>query len=205
MNNLLEFRDNAYFSIFAPLEQELTRGDGESYGVEVFVQKRKGSFTGWLGYTLAWTDRTFPELNDGKPYPPRYDRRHDVSLVLNYRLSDRWEFTGVWVYGTGQAFTFPVAQYQLDVSDPVKFLYSERNGYRMDAYHRLDLNFSYAFSWFDWAWKASLNLYNAYNRMNPFAQYLDWDYDWGNDSSSYKMRKITLFPILPTFGLSFTF
>jgi hypothetical protein len=205
MKNLLEFRDNAYFSIFAPLEQELTRGDGESYGVELFVQKRKGSFTGWLGYTLAWTDRTFPELNDGKTFPPRYDRRHDVSLVLNYRLSDRWEFTGVWVYGTGQAFTFPVAQYQLDVYDPVKFLYSERNGYRMDAYHRLDLNFSYAFSWFDWAWKASLNLYNAYNRMNPFAQYLDWDYDWRNDSSSYKMKKITLFPILPTFGLSFTF
>lgn len=201
MNNLLEFRDNAYFSIFAPLENELTRGDGTSYGVELFVQKRKGSFTGWLGYTLAWTDRTFPELNDGKTFPPRYDRRHDVSLVLNYRLGERWEFTAVWVYGTGQAFTFPVAQYQLNVNDPVKLLYSDRNGYRMPSYHRLDLNFSYAFRWFDWDWKASINLYNTYSRMNPFSQYLD--YDWSADK--WELKQLTLFPLLPTFGISFEF
>lgn len=201
MNNLLEFRDNAYFSIFAPLENELTGGDGRGYGVELFVQKRKGSFTGWLGYTLAWTDRTFPELNEGKTYPPRYDRRHDVSLVLNYRLGKRWEFTAVWVYGTGQAFTFPVAQYQLDVNDPVKLLYSERNGYRMPSYHRLDLNFSYAFQWFGWDWKASINVYNTYNRMNPFSRYLDYDYY----KDSWELKQLTLFPLLPTFGLSFEF
>jgi hypothetical protein len=201
MNNLLEFRDNAYFSIFAPLENELTRGDGTGYGVELFVQKRKGSFTGWLGYTLAWTDRTFPELNDGKTFPPRYDRRHDISLVLNYRLGKRWEFTAVWVYGTGQAFTFPVAQYQLDVNDPVRLLYSDRNGYRLPSYHRLDLNFSYAFQWFGWDWKASINVYNTYNRMNPFSRYLD--YDWQTDD--WQLKQLTLFPLLPTFGLSFEF
>ncbi|MCB2203569.1 TonB-dependent receptor [bacterium] len=201
MNNLLEFRDNAYFSIFAPLEEELTGGDGRSYGAEVFIQKRKGNFTGWLGYTLAWTDRTFPELNDGKTFPPRYDRRHDISLVLNYRLGENWEFTGVWVYGTGQAFTFPVAQYTLDINDGVKLLYSDRNGYRLPAYHRLDLNFSYGFKWFGWDWKASINLYNTYNHLNPFSRYLD--YDWQTDS--WKLKQITLFPLLPTFGLSFRF
>ncbi len=201
MNNLLEFRDNAYFSIFAPLEEELTGGDGRGYGMELFVQKRKGAFTGWMGYTLAWTDRTFPELNDGKTFPPRYDRRHDISLVLNYRLGERWEFTGVWVYGTGQAFTFPVAQYTLDIYDEVKLLYSDRNGYRMPAYHRLDLNFSYAFQWFGWDWKASINLYNTYNHLNPFSRYLD--YDWSEDR--WELKQITLFPLLPTFGLSFTF
>jgi hypothetical protein len=204
MNNLLEFRDNAYFSIFAPLEEELTGGDGRSYGMELFIQKRKGSVTGWLGYTLAWTDRTFPELNNGKAFPPRYDRRHDISVVVNYRLGERWEFTGVWVYGTGQAFTFPLAQYQLGAWDPVKFLYSERNGYRMQPYHRMDMNFSYSFSWLDWSWKASINVYNAYNRMNPFSQYLDWTYD-DVSGESYRMKKITLFPFLPTFGLSFVF
>lgn len=201
MNNLLEFRDNAYFSIFAPLENELTRGDGRGYGVELFLQKRKGSFTGWVGYTLAWTDRTFPELNDGKTFPPRYDRRHDVSVVLNYRLGARWEFTATWVYGTGQAFTFPVAQYQVNMSDPVALLYSERNGYRMPSYHRLDLNFSHSFKWFDWDWKASINLYNTYSRMNPFSQYLD--YDWLDQR--WKLKQLTLFPLLPTFGLSFEF
>ncbi|MBR9977589.1 MAG: TonB-dependent receptor [Bacteroidetes bacterium] len=201
MNNLLEFRDDAVFSIFAPLENELTRGDGQGYGIELFVQKRKGSFTGWLGYTLAWTDRTFPELNDGNSFPPRYDRRHDVSLVLNYTLSHRWEFTAVWVYGTGQAFTFPVAQYMLNEHDPVRLLYSERNGYRLPAYHRLDLNFSYAFKWFDWDWKASINLYNTYSRMNPYARYLD--HNWG--TGRWELKQLTLFPLLPTFGLSFIF
>ncbi|MFA6232846.1 MAG: TonB-dependent receptor [Bacteroidota bacterium] len=201
MNNLLEFRDNAYFSIFAPLENELTSGDGTGYGVELFVQKRKGSFTGWLGYTLAWTDRTFPELNDGNTFPPRYDRRHDISVVLNYRLGERWEFTAVWVYGTGQAFTFPVAQYQLDGGAPVKLLYSGRNDYRLPSYHRMDLNFSYAFRWFDWDWKASINVYNTYNRMNPFSRYLD--YNWQSDA--WQLKQLTLFPILPTFGLSFKF
>lgn len=204
MNNLLEFRDDAVFSIFAPLEDELIRGDGQGYGIELFVQKRKGSFTGWLGYTLAWTDRTFPELNDGRSFPPRYDRRHDISLVLNYTLSNRWEFTAVWVYGTGQAFTFPVAQYQLDDREyypSTRLLYSERNGERLPAYHRLDLNFSYAFKWFDWDWKASINLYNTYNRMNPYSRYLDRN--WRSDH--WELKQLTLFPLLPTFGLSFVF
>lgn len=204
MQNVLEFKDNAMFSIFAPVEGELTRGDGEAYGVEVFVQKRKGSFTGWLGYTLSWANRTFPELNEGRSFPPRYDRRHDASIVLNYTLGESWDFTATWVYGTGQAFTFPVAQYSLgDWGNPM-FYYSEKNGYRLPAYHRLDLNFSHKFSWFGWAWRASINVYNAYNRMNPFSRYLEYDYA-PNGESTWKLKQVTLFPILPTFGISFAF
>jgi len=208
MRNLLEFRDNAYFSIFAPIEQELTRGDGTGYGVEMFVQKRKGAFTGWLGYTLAWSDRTFPELNSGKTFPPRYDRRHDISLVVNYRLGSSWELTGVWVYGTGQAFTFPVAQYSLDPYSPVMLYYTDKNGYRLPSYHRMDLNFSHSFTWFGWAWKASINVYNAYNSMNPFSRHLsrEWRGDtWDDRGDHWELKQVTLFPILPTFGISFAF
>jgi hypothetical protein len=204
MHRLLEFKDNAIFSLFAPLESELTTGSGRAYGVEVFVEKKKGAFTGWVGYTLAWAWSSFPELNEGREYPPRYDRRHDVSIVLNYRLGETWEFTAVWVYGTGQAFTFPVALYGISPWDNYgSQYYSERNGYRLPAYHRLDLNFSHAFHWFDWDWKLSLNLYNAYNHLNPFSQSLERD--WSTYPPTMRVKQITLFPIIPTLGLSFKF
>jgi hypothetical protein len=172
------------------------------------VQKRKGPFTGWIGYTLAWTERQFDALNNGKPFPPRYDRRHDISVVLNYNLSKRWEFTAVWVYGTGQAFTFPTAQYSLDPYPyegygSSSLLYSDRNGYRLPAYHRLDLNFSHLFRAWDMDWRLSLNLYNAYNHMNPFSRYVERK--WSYDGPEWRVHQVTLFPILPTFGISFTF
>ncbi|MBL0175469.1 MAG: TonB-dependent receptor [Ignavibacteria bacterium] len=209
MENVLEFRDNARFSLFAPVESEVTSGRGTAYGGELFVQKKLGAITGWIGYTLAWADRTFPELNDGKTFPPRYDRRHDISIVANYRLGKTWEFTAVWVYGTGQAFTFPVAQYSLGGFFDAHFLYSERNGYRLPAYHRLDLNFSHAFSWFGWQWKASINVYNAYNHYNPFSQYIKreevYDPVTGRSTSRNTLTQSTILPFLPTAGLSFVF
>lgn len=202
MHNILEFRDDAIFSLFAPIEEELTVGSGRAYGMELFLQRQQGDFTGWIGYALAWTDRTFPELNDGKTFPPRYDRRHDVSFVVNYRLGASWDITAVWVYGTGQAFTFPVAQYSVG-SDFPSLYYSDRNGYRLPAYHRLDCNLSHSFKWFGWSWKASFNLYNAYNRMNPFSQRLRRNYN--TTPTTWEIRQTTLFPFLPTIGLSFQF
>src|SRR5207237_573089 len=115
-----------------------TAGDGEAYGVELFLNKRIGDFTGWIGYTLSWTSRTFPELNRGRSFYPRYDRRHDVSVVLTYRLGKTWEFGATWVYGTGQAYTVPSGGYRFD--DPTSTYgfggydqldYTERNGYRL--------------------------------------------------------------------------
>lgn len=204
MQKLLEFKDNAQFSLFAPLEKELTVGDGKAYGVEVFLQKKMGAFTGWIGYTLSWAYYQFPDLNEGKEYPPKYDRRHDASIVLNYRLGESWELTAVWVYGTGQAFTFPVAQYSLDPYTPSLY-YSDRNAYRLPSYHRLDLNFSHSFGWFGWDWKLSLNVYNVYNHLNPFSQSLQATWDPATNSNTWVVKQYTLFPILPTVGLSFKF
>jgi CarboxypepD_reg-like domain/TonB-dependent Receptor Plug Domain len=211
MERILAFKDDAVFSSFIPLEGELTSGEGSGYGFEVMFQRKVGALTGWLAYTLSWADRSFTELNHGKSFPPRYDKRHDISLVLNYRLGDSWEFTAVWVYATGQAMTFPIAQYTIDAqygSSSYKhypYLYTDRNGYRLPSYHRLDLNFSHSFSWFGWAWKVHLNVYNTYNRMNPFTQYITNKWDPATGKSTKAIKQTTILPVVPTAGLSFRF
>jgi outer membrane cobalamin receptor len=222
MRNVLEYKDTASFSLDVPLENSFAAGDGEAYGVELFLNKRMGSFTGWLGYTLAWTRRTFEELNHGKPFYPRHDRRHDISLVLVYRLGESWELGATWVYGTGQAYTVPTGQYRFqhavvgktDPENPYadeRLDYTERNEYRLPAFHKLDLNFAHSFTWFNLPFKLSINIYNAYGRKNVFAQYVDREYtqdpvtgQYSNDYE-YKFKRFTLFPFVPTIGLNFKF
>ena len=205
MQNLYEYRDGADLSFGVPLESQFTSGSGEAYGIEVFLNKRVGDFSGWLGYTLAWTRRTFPELNSGRSFYPRYDRRHEVALVLTYRLGDRWEFGATWTYATGQAYTLATGLYLApDITPNVSVHYtavdySERNGYRLPAFHKLDLNFTHRFSWFSLPFEFSINLYNAYNRRNPYSRYLNIN------ESTPVLKQVSLFPILPTFGLSMKF
>lgn len=220
MQNLYEYKDTATFSLSVPLEHSFARGSGEAYGLEVFLNKRIGSFTGWLGYTLSWTHRIFEELNRGREFYPRYDRRHDVSLVLTYRLGESWEFGASWVYGTGQAYTVPSGQYYFP-GDPgshdpffydraVDLQYTDRNTYRIPAFHKLDLNFTNSFTMWGLPWKFHINIYNAYNRKNVFAQTVERDYnenyyETGGSQYQYRIHRYTLFPIIPTFGLSCTF
>src|SRR5690606_34509832 len=90
-------------------ELDFVFGKGEAYGAEFYINKTKGKFTGWIGYTLAWTYRTFKDLNNGKPYPAKYDRRHDISLVGSYELNEKWTLSGIFVYGSGNAVTLPTA------------------------------------------------------------------------------------------------
>jgi hypothetical protein len=219
MNNLYEYKDTATLSLSVPLEGSFARGKGEAYGFELFLNKRIGSFTGWLGYTLSWTRRTFDELNRGKPFYPRYDRRHDISAVLTYRIGDTWEFSASWVYGTGQAYTVPSGQYEFPYNDIEEqgFVfgrndeldYTERNGYRIPAFHKLDLNFTNSFTMWGLPWKFHINIYNAYNRHNTFAQSVEKRYtgsdEFGNSTEKYRLHRYSLFPIIPTFGLSCTF
>lgn len=206
MNNLYEYKDSATFSFGIPLENQFTRGNGEAYGVEVFFNKRLGNFTGWIGYTLSWTKRKFKELNEGKPFYPRYDRRHDVNIVLVYEISPSWEIGATWYYGTGQAYTMPTGSFSFEEIgftdyEDIKYQYTERNGARLPAFHKLDINFLHHFEWFSLPWTVSLNIYNAYNRRNPFAWYISTDYDGTNVTK--KLKQLTLFPLIPTIGLSF--
>ncbi len=207
MFNLYEYKDDAEFSFGIPLETQFTKGKGWAYGLEIFLNKRFGKFTGWIGYTLAWTKRVFNELNEGRTFYPRYDRRHDINLVLTTDLSDDFEIGVTWIYGTGQAFTMPTGVYGFYdynsgfTSFYTKYHFSERNGYRIPAYHRMDLNLIYKFQMFNLPFQLSLNVYNLYSRKNTFSMYVSYS----EEHQRYALKKITLFPIIPTLGLSFKF
>jgi hypothetical protein len=149
-------------------------------------------------------------LNNGIPFYPHYDRRHDVSLVMTYRLNERWEFGATWVYATGQTYSLPVGQFSFrspwDGIERSYYDYAERNGERLPSFHKLDVNASYGFTWFKLPFTLSLNVYNLYNRQNPFARYIKLNKQ-STFPLTYKatLNQLTLFPILPTLGLSCTF
>ncbi len=219
MQNLLEYKQDAQFTLGTPVESQFTKGFGWAYGLEVFLEKKIGKFTGWIGYTLALTKRKFAELNNGNSFFPRYDRRHDFSIVTTFEISESWEVGASWIYATGQAYTMPTGLYQdvglngtinggFDGMSSVwgsKYQYTDRNGFRLPSYHRLDLNLMYKYKWFGLPWVASINVFNTYNRKNPFAWYIDTDYDESRGKDVKKLTQMTLFPIIPTVGLSFEF
>ena len=223
MDNLYEYKDTAKLTFGIPLESQFTNGWGESYGAEFFINKQIGNFTGWIGYTLSWTKRYFAELNNGNPYFPRYDVRHDISIVANYTFNERWEIGASWVFYSGQSYTVPSSTFQFDpigfdnnaydqhgpdaspTTGSQKFTYTDRNGYRMAPYHKLDLNVMYKFKWFDLPFMLSMNVYNAYNRSNPFAVYIETKYDANGKEIGKEFTQITLFPIIPSLALSFKF
>jgi hypothetical protein len=143
MSNLIEYKDGVTpeANASADPDENFTLGTGEAYGAEFFLKKKKGKFNGWIGYTLSWTTENFPALNNGQTFYAKYDRRHDLSVVLNYELSDRWSFSGVFVYATGNALTMPDAWYVIE--GQLVEEYGARNGYRLEPYDRLDLSATY--------------------------------------------------------------
>ncbi|MCY3787713.1 MAG: TonB-dependent receptor plug domain-containing protein [Gemmatimonadetes bacterium] len=219
MTNLIEYREGASFLVgFGESEDwqdKVEIGRGWSYGAELFVQKKRGRTTGWIGYTLSWTKRRFAGLNQGRTYPYRYDRRHDAALVLTRQLTRSTSFSLTWVYGTGNAATLPVARYYND--DAVRggiprpyylpyetVVYGDRNGYRMSAFHHLD--FSFNFGQAESAGHGfSFGVYNAYNRKNPFFIYFDDHYDSAADARKFRAKQVSLFPLLPWINYRFKF
>lgn len=179
-----------------------TGGVGYATGLELFAEKRRGRLSGWLGYTLGWTRRTFPEIDSGRSFPPKYDRRHDFSLTGTYRFA-KWSWTANFVYGTGQAYTPASARYTLrdPASDlPVdRYLGARRNTARLLPYHRLDIGMRRRFSLFGADAEFYLQIFNVYNRRNEW--FIQYDPDnIGNEPAVAKML-----PIMPTFGLDFRF
>jgi hypothetical protein len=193
MENLTEYVEGASFtSINDSWESLVTQGSGVSYGVEFFFQKTLGKLTGWVGYTLSKTERQFEGISYGRVFPYKYDRRHDVSIVATYKLNERIDFGGSWVFATGHAFTlgdefFVNNGYYEDQinqpagpEDPYYYYYQEedpsmnfdtyfkyRNSYRMPNYHRLDLGANFHQQG-KWLYKTlSVGVYNVYARQNP--------------------------------------
>jgi hypothetical protein len=199
-------------------EKNITQGKGWSYGAEILLQKEKGKWNGWIGYTLSWTYVQFDSINFGKKFFPRYDRRHDISIVNIYKINDHVKLSCTWVYGTGNAITLPLAQYNaaphnpaaVDGYDQQAFFgynssfrndYGEKNGFRMAPYHRLDVGIQFTKVRPKYTRTFELSFYNAYNRWNPFFYYIEKE----NDASKNKLMQITLFPILPSVSWSWKF
>lgn len=194
-------------------------GKGWSYGAECFLKKTRGPFNGWVGYTLAWTERKFPDLNKSQIFPAKYDRRHDVSVALTYELNSKWTFGAVWVYATGNALTLP--QSRLFLNGPVDFGqlvagnsafpqiyydYGERNSYRQPAYHRLDISATLKVKKrAQWESSWNFSIFNVYNRYNPYFIYFDDSIDASTGQFKLQAKQVSLFPIIPSVTYNFKF
>ncbi|MEI8135080.1 MAG: TonB-dependent receptor [bacterium] len=200
MYNLAELRPNIRSA--NSLEDVLFVGNGKSYGVEFFLQKQVGRLTGWFGYTLAWTWRTFPDINQGKEYPPTYDRRNDFNLVLTYMLNDRWTLGTTATYGTGQAYT-QITALAPNFENPAHTIPIEgdKNSLRLPPYNRLDLSATHHFSLFSKTRNAEfdIDIYNVYNYRNVWISQVDQS---GNPA---QIKYVRLLPILPTVSISVQF
>lgn len=205
MNNQIEYREG-YTPSTRDTEEEFVFGKGWSYGAEFYVGKARGKLTGWIGYTLAWSWRRFPELNEGMKYPARYDRRHDLSVVAVYELNRKWKFSTVFVYATGNAVTLPERFYVMQGVLTQEF--SRINQYRLAPYHRLDLSATYTpkpDSQRKWVGSWVFSIYNTYSRLNPYFLYFDQTGSPYDGTLQVQARQVSLFPILPSVTWNFKF
>jgi hypothetical protein len=224
MNHVLGYKEGASFLTVGSgegqtisWEDNVTSGKGWSYGGELLIRKNTGKFTGWIGYTLSWTQLQFNDLNFGKKFYARYDRRHDISVVGVYEINKNIKLSATWVYGTGNAITLPLNSYLASVytnpyspNNPlainqasyynVQDYGTQRNAFRMGAYHRADLGIQFVKEHPKYSRVFELSFYNVYNRQNPFFYYIDTDIN-----GKQELMQVSLFPIIPSVSWSFKF
>jgi outer membrane receptor protein involved in Fe transport len=197
LHNQSDFKDGANILLSTFFESELVFGRGWAYGSELFVKKSTGRFRGWLSYTLGKSVRQIQDINQGNPYPSRFDRTHDIAVVTSCALNDHWVLSANWIYSTGTPITVPTGKYNIDGKNFVA--YSERNAYRMPVYHRLDIGITYKTKK-----RGSLNLtlYNAYGRKNTYTiQVREHDTFPG----TLETVRLSLFSIMPSLTYNYTF
>jgi hypothetical protein len=212
MDNMTEYRDeSAFFNASGnKWDEEVVVGTGRSYGGELFLEKKRGKTKGWIGYTLAWSDRKFPGINNGKSFPYKYDRRHDVEVIFTQQLSKRWEISASWEYSSGLPITLPVASYEgigdsspwdAPPNTPILDHVSNRNQFRGKSQHRLDLSATHTKQKkrFERSW--TFSLFNAYNQSNPFLYGVFTD----RTKQERYLEEITILPILPSITYSIKF
>lgn len=212
MENVLAYKEGAQFlGIEDDWQDKVAQGRGLSYGAEFFVQKKTGRTTGWIGYTLSWNTRQFDLINGGEAFPFKYDRRHDVEIVVTQKLGRGVTLSGTWVYGTGNAITLPIYRYQTLLPDEITGapgfpIFQEveaigsRNAFRMAAYHRLDLGVEFYKKRKKWARTWVISVYNAYNRRNPY-----YIYSATNSDGDRIFRQVSLFSLIPSVAYNFEF
>jgi len=201
LKNQIDYKNGAELRANENVESQLLFGTGRNYGIEFFVKKKYGKLNGWVGYTLSKAERKIQGINNGNYFNAKQDRTHELSIVGIYELNKKWTFAATFVYYTGNAVTFPSGKYTVD--GRTVFYYTERNGYRMPAYHRLDLSATLQAKKtkkFESSW--SFSIYNAYSRANAFA--IDFQED---PTNAFKTQAVqtTLFKIVPAVTYNFKF
>jgi len=207
MQNQIQYKDGFVPNTLEDPERSYVFGKGTAYGAEFFINKTRGKFTGWIGYTLSWTLQKFPLLNNGETFPAKYDRRHDISIVGSYEFSKKWTVSSVFVYGSGNAITLPTSYYF--INGQITQEYSKLNAYRLPAYHRLDLSATYTPQHSKprkWQGSWTFSVYNVYNRKNPYFLYVDNSGTTGGTGGiTMKVMEVYILPILPSITYNFKF
>jgi len=216
LDNTIDYRNGAEITLNPTVEGELLYGEGRAYGLELFLKKRKGKFTGWLSYTIAKSENRFDGLNDGEWYSAKQDRTHDISLVGMYNLSERLKLSSTFVFYTGNAVTFPTGKYEVD--NQTINLYSDRNGSRMPNYHRLDIGITWEGKKYkkiknvetgeiekvkkkmESSWNFSI--YNVYARENAYSISFQENED---DPTQTEIIQLSLFKMIPSISYNFKF
>ncbi|HQG37821.1 MAG TPA: TonB-dependent receptor [Chitinophagales bacterium] len=220
MQHLTEYKYGTTFILnkIAWDDQLLNSGTGKAYGMELFFAKTKGQFTAWLKYNLGWSTRNYPELNDGKTFYYKYDRRNDISIVLQYKLKKHFDFSVAWTYGTGWRMTTPNSNYASDAtlhnydianepltgSQNMNTYWNSRNNYVLPAYHHLDIGMNYTKQGKRVLHQLNVSVYNVYNRKNIFTVFRQTEED--KNGNSYKVfKQLSMFPAIPSIGYSIHF
>lgn len=205
MEGLLEFKDGVTFFLnTGSTSDKVTRGDGTAVGLELMLQKQVGRTQGWMSYTWSKSDRVFEEIDNGKPFPFIFDRRHDFSVLISQKIGQRWNVSANWMYMTGRAVTLPASSFGENAVVPGEriiniadlYEYGSRNAYRFKPYHRMDLSANYEKTTRWGGHRFSLSVYNLYNRQNTF--FLSTDTGL---SDSIQLIDNPLFPLIP--GISY--
>ncbi|MCB9224351.1 MAG: TonB-dependent receptor [Crocinitomicaceae bacterium] len=215
MQNVIDYRDGAEVTLNPTVEGELLFGRGRAYGLELLLKKRRGKFTGWVSYTLSRTEKLFTDINDSSWFPARQDRTHDVSIVGMYNINDQFTVSASWVYYTGNAVTFPSGKYEID--GQIVNYYTERNGYRMPDYHRLDLGMTFYHKKYrevkdpetgqmkqvpkKWLSSWNVSVYNAYARENAYTI----SFRENPDTGETEAVQLALFKVIPSITYNFKF
>ncbi len=223
LNNLIEYKENSFpeDNFINNVDNQLTFGNGYSYGAEFFIKKRLGDFNGWVGYTYSKTMRKFNEIDNGEWFPAKYDRRNDLSIVSQYQINKRVNIGAVFVFATGNSLSLPESRWFSLEENRIITVWSKRNQYRLDPYHRLDISVTvdsnpyrtitnnetnetekvkkkFTSSW-------NFSVYNLYNRANPYFIFFDASGDPLQGTAEFGASQVSLFPILPSITWNFSF
>ncbi|MDD4755261.1 MAG: TonB-dependent receptor [Prolixibacteraceae bacterium] len=201
LKNQIDYKNGADLIYNSTVESELVFGMGWAYGAEFMLKKKSGRVNGWISYTWSRTMRQFDEISNGNPFPARHDRTHDLSVVAMYDLSKKLKLSATWVYYTGNAVTFPSGKYEID--GKIIGYYTERNGYRMPDYHRLDAGLVWQLkktdkiesSWY-------FSVYNAYARENAY--FIDFR-EKEDAPGMAEAVQVSLFRAIPSVSYRFRF